>query len=702
MRVLLVGNYDVAGRYLATRLYKEGHKLSWLTSETETSIWESSVHGNEYRYLINYPNCSQIIKTESPDCLVFLTQAYRDSYNWSEGQMMGLEDTETEVLRAASSLGVKKIVYLSSKEVSKTEILNPAFEKLRAGERLCQSVCAENKMECLIVRTGIVYGKISHEEQGFLANIIKNMQENRKISTPFTAASTFDLIYGSDAADAVERLLANNVQGIYTVATGYPVMLRTIYEAAAEKTGYRMPVEYGGRVHKEDSNDSVEFKRLTGWMPFYVFENTIQSVLSDSLYELSVKKKKEKKTRKKKEKTFLRELLENLILFAVLTGLNVGSSDWSDIRFVDVKLLYVVIIAISFGMRQGLIATVMASLAYIARLYFSGVDLTYIAYSIDTWIPFIIYGLAGAVIGYITDKKNDELENGEEEYNNLREKYDFLKTMYQEVLNIKNQLQKQILISKDSLGHIYEITEELDDTRPRTVMFRTVKVVEDTMECGSVAIFVRAGKYSSYGRLMACSGDIAREMKASINFADYKRMENVLNKNEMFVNTELRAGYPSFAMPVFDGENIVAVVAIYNLDPDKFTVYYRNLFKTLILIMRTCLIRAYHYQEDNRHKIYVDNTNILYCEEFRAELESITQASEELQYPFSLGRILYDARYTYEELFEALSKLIRGTDIAGCDEEGNVHVILLFVPPSARSYTEKRFQDAGLGVEWEN
>lgn len=702
MRVLLVGNYDVAGRYLATRLYKEGHKLSWLTGETEAGIFEPSVHGNEYRYMLNYQNCRQIIRTESPDCLIFLTQAYRDAYDWTEGQMMVLSDTETEVLRAASSLGVKKIVYLSSKEVCKTDILNPAFEKLRAGERLCQSVCADNKMECLIVRTGIIYGKISHEEQGFLGNILKSMQEKKKISTLFTAESTFDLVYGPDAADAVERLLANDEQGVHTVATGYPVMLRTIYEAVAEKTGYRIPIEYGGRIHREDPADSAAFKRLTGWMPFYVFENTVPKVLSDSMYELSVRDQKKKKIRKKKERTFARELAQNLILFAVITGINVGSSDWSDIRFVDVKLLYVVVIAISFGMRQGLIATVMASAAYIARLYFSGVDLTYIAYSIDTWIPFIIYGLAGAVIGYITDKKNDELENNDEEYNNLREKYDFLKSMYQEVLNIKNQLQKQILISKDSLGHVYEITEELDDTRPRTVMFRTVKVVEDTMECGSVAIFVRAGKYSSYGRLMACSGDIAREMKASINFADYKLMENVLNKNEMFVNTELRQGYPSFAMPVFDGENIVAVVAIYNLDPDKYTVYYRNLFKTLILIMRTCLIRAYHYQEDNRQRIYIGSTNILYYEEFRAELEAISQASEELQYPFSLGRILYNEEVSYEELYATLSKLIRGTDIVGCDENGKVHVILLFVPPSARSYTEKRFQEAGLFVEWEN
>lgn len=703
MRILLVGDYDVAGHYLATRLYKEGHAISWLTSETETNLWENSVHGNVYRYVINYQNCIQIMKTESPDCLIFLTECYRNVLDWEEGSFVNLGDMENEVLRAASSLNIKKIVYLSSKEVGSTEILNPAFEKLRAGERLCQSVCAENKMECLIVRTGIVYGKSKYADRGFLGSIVKNMMEKKKISTRFLPSATFDLIFGSDMADAVERLFSNDAQGIYTITTGYPVTLKAIHDAVAQATQYRIPIEYGGWMHKENPEDSLAFKRLTGWMPFYVFEQSIQDVLSDYLYEIGQKDRNKKNShKKKKDRTFFRELVENLLLFGLITLINVGSSDWSDIRFIDVKLLYVVIIAISFGMRQGVVATVMASLAYLVRLYFSEVDLTYIAYSVDTWIPFIIYGLAGAVVGYITDKKNDRLENQEEEYSNLNEKYDFLKNMYQEVLIIKNQLQKQILISKDSLGHIYEITEKLDDTRPRTVMFRTVKVVEETMECESVAIYVRAGKYSSYGRLMACSGNIAKEMSASINFADYKMMESVLNKNEIFVNTELFINYPSFAMPVFDGDNIVAVVAIYNLDPDKFTVYYKNLFKTLILIMRSCLIRAYHFQEDNRERLYVQNTNILRPQEFKAELEAISHASEELRYPFSLGKIRMDGITDFEKISEKLSKIIRGTDIAGCDEEGYIYVILLFVVPSARSYTEKRFVDAGFIVEWEN
>lgn len=701
MRILFVGNYDLAGSFISTRLYKESHNISWLTEENDKELWGSLVKGNVYRYNINYKNCSQIIKTESPDCIILLTQAYREVYDWSEDKMMSLNDAETEVLRAASALSVRKIIYLSSKEVDEDNILNPAMEKLRSGERLCQSVCRENNMECLIVRMGIVYGSSKYLSNGFIGDIFRNMESKRRITTEYTSDSMFDMIYGTDIADAVERLISLESVGTHIVTTGYPVMLSEIYSALSEGFKYRLPIEYGMKKHTEDFKSGSSFKEYTGWMPFYKFNDTIHQVIVDSVYQEEKSQKKRGKHQATDGNTFFNALIQNLILFAVLTIINVGSSDWSDIRFVDVKLLYVVIIAISFGMRQGIIATVLASIAYVVKLYLSEVDLTYIAYSIDTWIPFIIYGLAGAVVGYISDKRNDEVDSVTEEYNNLGEKYNFLKKMYQEVLNIKNQLQKQILVSKDSLSYIYEITEELDEDRPISVLFKTVKVIEDTMDTQSVAIYLR-NQGSSYGRLVACSAQISGKHSASINFEDYKELEEVLAQKEMFVNTELISGYPSFAVPVFDEEAMVAVICVYNMPLDKYTVYYKNLFKTLVLITRSYLIRAYRFQQDNHDKLYIEGTGILCSDEFYKELESISKASEQLQYPYSHGILTGTDGMDIYQLYNIVKSLIRGTDIIGVDENGNIHIILLYVVVSTRQYSEKRFDDAGFGIQWEN
>ena len=41
--------------------------------------------------------------------------------------------------------------------------------------------------------------------------------------------SSFDLVYGSDFADAVERLLVIGESGVHTLTTGYPITLNELY-----------------------------------------------------------------------------------------------------------------------------------------------------------------------------------------------------------------------------------------------------------------------------------------------------------------------------------------------------------------------------------------------------------------------------------------------------------------------------------------
>ncbi len=703
MRILLVGNYDIAGQYLATRLYKESHKISWLTQETEKKLWEAPVHGNVYRYKITYANCVHICRTESFDCVIFLNQSGVEAYQWDDSMLMGMTDTCFEVLKAAAQTGTKKIIYMSSKELASDKILNPAFEKLRCEEILCQSVCEEKKMQCLIVRTGIVYGKSLYPDAGFLSSLFWKASDKGRLNISYTKDSTFDFIYGSDLADAVERLIAMNASGVQNVLTGYPVSLQEVVSAIEYNKGTACSVRYGSIMHYENPEDALAFKEYTGWMPFYIFKDTVKDVLSETVYSQSVEKKhKPKKHIKIAQNTFLRQLVQNLLLFALLTCVNVFSSDWSDIRFVDVKLLYVVIVSISFGIRQGIIAVILASTAYIVKLSMSDVDLSYIAYSIDTWIPFIVYGLAGAVVGYVTDKKNDEMDTEIEEHQNLKEKYDFLKSMYQEVLQIKNQLQKQIMISKDSLSRIYDITEELNDLKPRTVLFHAVKMIEETMECSGVAIYVISDSNPQYGRLMACSEDVIRELKGSIRLSEYEKMKESMLKNSVFVNTDFLEEYPGFAKPVYDNDSIIAIVCIYHVEPDRYTIYYKNLFKTLIMILQSCLVRAYRYEEENMGKLCIEGTDILVPDQFRAELASINSAYEELKYPFSYGKVIYPDKMSFNECAKLVESLVRSTDIVGCDEYDNIYVILLFVNESARSYTEKRFSNSGLSLQWEN
>lgn len=163
----------------------------------------------------------------------------------------------------------------------------------------------------------------------------------------------------------------------------------------------------------------------------------------------------------RKRQPLLFETLQNLGLFLLMLLLTGWTADWNDLRYVDVRLLYVVIVAISFGMRQGLLATVLAIASYVAALLHAQIDISYVFYSVESWIPFILYGVAGAFGGYWSDKKYDDYDSLADQYREQGERYDFLKELYREVVDVKNQLQRQIVVSRDSLGRLYSITEEL-------------------------------------------------------------------------------------------------------------------------------------------------------------------------------------------------------------------------------------------------
>ena len=95
---------------------------------------------------------------------------------------------------------------------------------------------------------------------------------------------------------------------------------------------------------------------------------------------------------------------------------------------------------------------------------------------------------------------------------------------------MKNQLQKQIVISRDSFNRLYAVTEDLDDPNPRMVLIRTVRVIEEIMEGGSVAIYLRVRADKRYGRLMACSDQLSRRLQPSMDFDAVTRLqENMQN-----------------------------------------------------------------------------------------------------------------------------------------------------------------------------
>ena len=711
-RVLFVGSYDPAGSGIATRLYREGCRVSWLTAEPERELWGSKVHGKVFRRTVNYQQCSQILKGESVDCIVILTGAAREGFGAASGLERGqLLLMLSPLLQAAAAEKVQKVCFLSSLSLEDQVLLPPGLEELRAAERVTISFCQEQKISLLTVRLGCVYGEGMMDFDGVMGNLLRAMDRKEDVACPLTAQSQLDLIQVPDAADAVYRLLNMDAAGQVDLFTGRTVTAQQLCETAARAAGWQGDLRYGRREQHGPAGSGQDVRRLCGWMPFYPFDSHGAEAIARELERVREREARAGQKQRRRERAQTHSLLydtaQNLLLFAVAAVVASLTPDWSDLRFVDVRLLYVMIVAITFGMRQGLLATALATVSYLGSQLQAGIDASYVLYNVGSWIPFVIYGVAGAFGGYWSDKKRDTYENLSNEYREQQDRYSLLEDLYRELLDVKNQLQKQIVISRDSFNRLYAVTEDLDDPNPRMVLIRTVRVIEEIMEGGSVAIYLRVRADKRYGRLMACSDQLSRRLQPSLDFEAVPRLQETMQTGAMYVNKELDPQYPAFAMPVSNGSFSIALVELYDLPASQYTIYYRNLFQTLVQMVQHNLVQAYTYQMENREKLFVPGTDILTAEAFARERKTLQMASEEYGYPSSIARILPVEQAGGQGLAPAqlsgrAEPLLRGTDLLGMGQDGQVRAGFLYLDRASRPVVEHRFALHGLRLVWED
>ena len=166
------------------------------------------------------------------------------------------------------------------------------------------------------------------------------------------------------------------------------------------------------------------------------------------------------------------------------------------------------------------------------------------------------------------------------------------------------------------------------------------------------------------------------------------------------------------------------MAVLYQLDPQQYTVYYKNLFQTLTRMIQDNLIRAVRYQRQNWEKLILPGTLVLTKEAFAQELSALRLSKEELHCPVSVARVGLPPRtpegtrgslqgwgmlgrepqgsgdQSTAALYNRAASLLRGTDLLGIGENGDLQAAFLYVGPSRRPVLEERFSRSGFTLTW--
>ena len=237
----------------------------------------------------------------------------------------------------------------------------------------------------------------------------------------------------------------------------------------------------------------------------------------------------------------------------------------------------------------------------------NGRELLSLFYDPNFFFHVAVYLFIGLVVGYAVERKNTKLESKNQEIETLSEKHEFLTEVFKETRQVKEELQQQIMNNGDSFGKIYSVIKELESLEPEKIFTSTVSVVESVMKSQAVTIYT-VNKYGSYLRLLAKSNSTQFEAGKSMKVEDFPYIQTILHEKKLFVNKDLHGGIPLLAAPVFNQGKVVAVISVYTMKFENFTLYHQNLFKIMVDLISSSLSRALSYVEATAIQRYMDGT----------------------------------------------------------------------------------------------
>ncbi len=704
-QVLFVGIMDVISVSLADRLNREGSSIFWLTPQQASYAYQH-VPARVYRRALTREAIRSMLRMHDIDTVVFHYGSYQETEETVEESCIPALCTLLEVLYEHK---IRHFLYLSADDLTYFS-QTPRVAELRLAETLVSYYAQSGSLPAIILRLGMVYGKGDACGMGYIGRLIEELREGHDLECRCYPDSLVDPVFAGDVAMAAYKLLLCDVQGTYYVYTGRPITMSKLHQTISrmmEKPLYVTYLEKEETLTEEDMlRLSLPLREATGWMPMYLFDELGKERLREAVESAAQdvrKASKEYKPRKHflklsgKQRRYLRALTEVLGLFTITQALLPYVHDSADLRFVDLRLLFVMLAALRYGMGGGLVSVVLASVSYTLALHQMGIDMSYLLYSVENWIPFIVYGVCGVAIGYSADRRNDMLEEAGEKYDSLFERYDFLLSLHTEVLEVKRGLQRQLSSSRESFGKAYEVTARLSSMSPDKVLYESLDVFAEMMDHCQAAIWL-LNQGNDFARLNACTSGLRDTLPRTLIMHSLPELKRSFDSDGLFINRALDPDYPDLAAPIWREKQVIAFVALYQVKPYNFTLHNQNLFRVLVGLTENSLLYALQYAEKLRSENYLPDTELLRAPELGRRLTLARQKAETAHITLLVLEVHYDKNTPLTKLSDKLSRLMRSGDFAGVDESGRILAAL----PNARADDfepiRKRFASAGVEV----
>ena len=363
MKIVYIGTNGGLAETLVERMWQEGNDV-YLLSDKELSQKpkKGSLH-HFYRIPRKGESFGKLLCSISPDCVIFAGKYYISSAHEEES------DADVTLLaqslRAAAAFPHVKFILLSSIEVyGKTSGRADEFAERAAvsergvrfirEERLLDIYRKQHGMDAVILRASQLYTNRPKEGE---SDILSRNFFNAAHPDIHMSNNVFQPLHVSDFVDAVKRVLDAGNQYVYNVCGSAEVSQKCLYQMVCQHEKLSEQ-----DIQWEDSGcvtlaDSGRIRQELGWSDFRNLEKQLQE--GEITYERAPVEHRKKK--KRIVPVGIRQLVENLLIFAVFFALSSLCGSHSLFSKIDWLMIYVILISISYNIYQSAFAAVLLS-----------------------------------------------------------------------------------------------------------------------------------------------------------------------------------------------------------------------------------------------------------------------------------------------------------------------------------------------------
>lgn len=298
---------------------------------------------------------------------------------------------------------------------------------------------------------------------------------------------------------------------------------------------------------------------------------------------------------RKRHGTLLVELIDIVFLFLLAEGISRFTSQAVYFKSIDVRLIFVFIIATMHGLRAGIIASLLECVVLVFRFHEMGIYNLQLFYNVENWIPFVLYIVTGAIAGYYSNLRSMEKQSVERENQLQQEKYLFLNNLYQSSLETNEIYRKQILGFDESYGRVYNAVCSMDCPTVREVCEKGGEVLEEMLENPTAAIYALASE-KRVAMALPFFDNLTPERQQFAQTGDTEKLFSCVLAGREWINLDLIPGAPMYAEPVKfrdpRGQERTMMILIWDAEPEQMSEYYVNRIRIVGGLMRNALEKA--------------------------------------------------------------------------------------------------------------